>query len=148
MMKFLTVFFVLLYVWRVINQNKTYREIVRENLIGVKDQDIKDVLNKKLKDGDNDIIMFIIISIWLMVITIIEAFYMLFAFKYGSFNIVITYIVFWVVILLIRKIRSSIRTKKNNPITEEITKYSIKQMLVHIVDLIFFIYMFIKIFLN
>ena len=148
MMRFLTIFFILLYGWRVVSQQATYRRLEGKLLMGKKYNEMDKILNKAIKEGNGDAITLTILAIWMLITMIIEAFYILFSFQYGNIYIILAYVCFWVLILIARKIRSIIRESKDVIIIEKNVKYSIKQMLINLVDLAFFIYMFIVLFIK
>lgn len=145
MMKFLTVFFVLLYGWRIFRQQSTIRK-GQKIFVGHRSKEMNDVLKKKLNEGDGDTVLMVIMTIWAFIVMVIEAFYMLFALSYGNIKIVGVYIIFWLLMLIKGLIKSKIVNRRNDIITDSVTRFKISGCIQAIIDFTFYIYMLITIF--
>ncbi|MGL4452505.1 MAG: hypothetical protein ACRCX8_18830 [Sarcina sp.] len=139
MFKILTIFFILMYTYQLISQNrklKTDMNLIIQGMKSLNEEEKVDFARENLgliwKTFSK--------AIGLVIITIIELFYIFCAFSYGSVAIVGGFLVFWVLMYVISSIRAKLN--KGKPMKEG---YSIFSMFVNIVDLSFFIYIFIQI---
>lgn len=145
MMGFLTIFFILVYIMQVKFQNLSFRKIIKETLVGTDKNKMTDTINKGIKNKDVNIVALLFLTFIMMIVDILKVFYIVFSFKY-NINVVLLYAIFCILVLIGKNIRSKIN--RENIISEKKTKYSVKQMLINLVDLAFFIYMFIILFIK
>ena len=147
-MKFLTVCFIIFYTYQLFNQNKFDRKFA-EKYKGLTDEEInkkveQDFTDKdKLKDTLKTIAMIFVVG---FIPPVVEIFYIAFAFQYAEMT-TLAYLIFWLGVLFIGRYRNK-KLKGKFFMNDKIGKYSIKQMIVTLCDLSYFIFMFYILFIR
>lgn len=149
-MKILTILFLTYYIIKVFNQNfmaKSIKEFM--NKLGsnkekgelLTQQDIQEFL----KDKDNISLLFKSIGalIIVLILNVLEFFYIFFALQYGNKLITVSYIIFWFMILFFGLIKGKINKGK----VTKVKKFSLLQLLIFIIDVAYFGYMYYILFL-
>lgn len=142
-MRFLTIFFMLVYGWRLFNKQQNFIKDYNKRFTNKTTEEIREIIKKGWKDGDADILMISLIVACSIIILIIQIFYVLFAFKYCNTLIWTLYVFIMIVNRLITKIKYGINKDKiSRPI-----RYTVRKFLIHSINLAFFIYVFFVLFI-
>lgn len=139
MFKILTIFFILYYSYQLIFQSRKLKTDMNKIIQGMKNLTEEEKVNFA-KENLGLIWKVLFKAIGLILLAIVELFYIFCAFSYGNTIIVGGFLAFWMLMYVISSIRAKLN--KDKPMNES---YSVFSMLVNIIDLAFFIYIFIQI---
>ncbi|MFY8263026.1 hypothetical protein ACOT7R_09020 [Clostridium perfringens] len=142
-MRFLTIFFMLVYGWRLLFKQKTFIDLSNKVCKDKTSEGVDSVIKNGLKSNNSDVITLLIITGFIFVTSIIQIFYVLYSFKYCNIAIWCIYVILMMINLLIVKIKS--KFKKRTTVKQ--MKYTARTFLIHSVNLIFFVYMFFILFI-
>lgn len=147
-MKFLTVLFILYYTFELFNQSKFIRKYIVKYK-GLTDEEYSDKIKDELSDKDTLKQTFKFIGLILLIgfiPPVVEIVYIAFAFQYADM-VTLAYLLFWLSVFTMGRYRSK-KVKGKFLLNENIGKYSIRQMFIHIIDLSYFVYMFYILFMK
>ena len=142
-MRFLTIFFMLVYGWRLLNKQQNTISLWNRKCANKTGEEIDNEIKTGIKTNNKDVLLLSFIAICSIIIMIIQIFYVLFAFKYSNMTIWIIY----VIIMIVNKIINSIKNRVNKKPYYKIWKYTARTFLIHSINLIFFVYMFFILFI-
>lgn len=146
MFRFLTLFFVLYYAITLIEQHSLIKKYIanKEIIKFINKSNKGESVDKLIEDNLKLVIKFIIASILYLTLMLVEFIYIVFAFNYGNAYIVFAYALFWIILFAYVKFKNKDKLLDEN---EDYKKYSINQMVLNLVDLAFFMYMAVILFL-
>lgn len=145
MIKFFTIILILYYINVCINQNKTMRKVLRK----FGEKDIEEIFKREknldldVKEYFENIFKLIVVTFGTALVEVIEIIYLFYAYQYLNIYIWMIYVLFWLSILIYRKIKA--KNSKGKLYANNL-EYSVKQLIINIVNLVFFIYMFVILF--
>ncbi|MDM0660001.1 hypothetical protein QTH47_12825 [Clostridium perfringens] len=142
-MRFLTIFFMLVYGWRLLFKQKTFIDLCNKICKNKTSEGVDNVIKNSLKSNDTNVTTLLIITGFIFVTSIIQIFYVLYSFKYCNITIWCIYVILMIINLLIVKIKS--KFKKRTTVKQ--MKYTARTFLIHSINLIFFVYMFFILFI-
>ncbi|MGU8921438.1 hypothetical protein ACV3UV_12075 [Clostridium perfringens] len=142
-MRFLTIFFMLVYGWRLLFKQKTFIDLSNKVCKDKTSEGVDRVIKNGLKSNNSDVTTLLIITGFIFVISIIQIFYVLYSFKYCNITIWCIYVILMIINLLIVKIKSKLKKRT----TVKQMKYTTRTFLIHSINLIFFVYMFFILFI-
>ena len=142
-MRFLTIFFMLVYGWRLLFKQKTFIDLSNKVCKDKTSEGVDNVIKNGLKSNNSDVITLLIITGFIFVTSIIQIFYVLYSFKYCNITIWCIYVILMMINLLIVKIKSKLKKRT----TVKQMKYTARTFLIHSINLIFFVYMFFILFI-
>lgn len=145
MMKFFTIILILYYINMCINQNKTMRKLLRK----FGKQDVNEIFKREKnldldeKEYFENMFKLIVVTFGALLMQVIEIIYLFYAYQYSNIYIWIIYMLFWLSILIYRKIKAK---NSKGKLYSSSLEYSVKELIINIVDLVFFTYMFVILF--
>lgn len=145
MMKFFTIILVLYYINMCINQNKTMRKLLRK----FGEKDIEEIFEREKnldldeKEYFENIFKLIVVIFVTALVEVIEVIYLFYAYQHLNIYIWMIYMLFWLSILIYRKIKAK---NSKGKLYLGVLEYNVKQLIINIVDLVFFTYMFVILF--
>lgn len=142
-MRFLTIFFMLVYGWRLLFKQKTFIDLSNKVCKDKTSEGVDSVIKNGLKSNNSDVTTLFIITGFIFITSIIQIFYVLYSFKYCNITIWCIYIILMIINLLIVKIKKQIKKRT----TVKQMKYTTRTFLIHSINLVFFVYMFFILFI-
>lgn len=142
-MRFLTIFFMLVYGWRLLFKQKTFIDLCNKICKNKTSEGIDSIIKNGLKSNNADVTTLLIITGFIFLTSIIQIFYVLYSFKYCNITIWCIYVILMIINLLIVKIKS--KFKKRTTVKQ--MKYTARTFLIHSINLVFFVYMFFILFI-
>lgn len=144
-MKFLTVFFIIFYLFQIFNQNKRLKRYMAKYF----NKDESEMIAYFESEDKTKVfleIVYLISTIFLMFIPmIVEMFYIAFAFEI-AFSVTFVYLIIWLTVFIVGRFKN--KQRKGLIDFNKYNKYSIKQMIVNIIDLSYFGFMFYMLFIK
>ncbi|MDC4245654.1 hypothetical protein [Clostridium perfringens] len=142
-MRFLTIFFMIVYGWRLVFKQKTFIDLCNKICKNKTSEGIDSIIKNGLKSNNADVTTLLIMTGFMLIISVIQIFYVLFAFKSCNITIWCIYVILMIVNLLVVKIKGKLRREA----TVKPIKYTGRTFLIHSINLIFFVYMFFILFI-